>query len=236
MPKGVRNSDAMYGVSTLVDRWIVILRREKKAFQKVFRHAHYGGPEASLAVAQAWRDEIARVHPTVVRRERVQRITCATNATGIPGVRCRLRHGLPYLWMVSTVNGTDQAMRKSFSVGRYGEAARDMAIEERQRQLDQLAGRFSRHPGDQVEPGAPRPPEDQLWNVAPIPPAEIVRSTNKTGVSGVQCLRGPDGQVRCWVARTHVDKVSLWRAFFVSKHGEEEARALAVAERHQQVE
>ena len=72
--------------------------------------------------------------------------------------------------------------------------------------------------------------------MAPIPLGQIVRSTNKTGVSGVQCRRAPDGQVRCWVARTQVDDVCLRRAFFVSEHGDAPARALAVAERHQQVE
>ena len=148
MPKGVRNSNDRYGISALVDRWIVILRRDKKVFQKVFHHDRHGGAQASLLVAQAWRDEIARVHPTAIRRERAQRITRATNPTGIPGVRCRLRDGLPYLWMAGTVTGTAQAMRKSFSLSRYGDAARGMAILERQRQrqrqrqLDQLAGRF----------------------------------------------------------------------------------------------
>ena len=139
-------------------------------------------------VAQTWRDEIARVHPTAIPRERAQRITCATNPTGIPGVRYRLRDGLPYLWMAETVTGTAQAIRKSLSVSRYGDAARGMATLERQRQLDRLAGRLSRHPGDQVEHGAPTPVQDQVWNVAPIPLEQIVRSTNKTGVSGVQCL------------------------------------------------
>ena len=88
MPKGSRNPDPMYGVSSAENKWVVILRRNRERFQMSFSHITYGGTDAALAAAQAWRDETVRLHPPSLKRERAQQII-STNKSGVPGVRCR---------------------------------------------------------------------------------------------------------------------------------------------------
>jgi hypothetical protein len=233
MPKGGRNPDAMYGISDADGKWVVSLRRNKQRFSKSFSHITYGGSDTALAAAQAWRDEIARSHPPSLKREKSERVI-RTNKSGIPGIRCRLGpDGRPQLWMVQTRIGT-QTLLKSFSVGRYGERARQLAIAERQKHLDLIEGRTSRHPADQVEPDAlPVPPE--RWSTKAVTKAEVVRRNNKTGMSGVFCRLGSDDQPRVWVARTRSNGETMYTEFSVSEHGEQMARELAITERQRQL-
>lgn len=234
MPKGGRNPVAMYGISLADMKWAVILIRNKQRFSKSFSHVTYGGSDASLAAAQAWRDEIARAHPPSLKREKSERII-RTNKSGIPGVRCRLGpDGKPQLWMVQTRIGA-QTLLKSFSVGRYGERARQLAIAERQKHLDLIEGRTSRHPADQVEPDAP-PLSPERWSTKVVTKAEVVRRNNKTGISGVFCRLGSDGQPRVWVARTRSNRETMYKEYSVSEHGEQVAKELAIAERQRQLE
>lgn len=234
MPKGSRNPDAMYGISHADRKWVVILRRNKQRFSKSFSHITYGDAVTALAAAQAWRDEIVRLHPTTLKREKSERII-STNKSGIPGVRCRLGpDGKPQLWMVQTRIGS-QILLKSFSVGRYGEQAKELAIAERQKHLHLIEGRTSRHPADQVELDAlPVPPE--RWSIKAVTKAEVVRCNNRTGTSGVYCRSANNGQPRAWVARTRCKGKTMHKEFLIREHGEEAARQLAVAERRKQLD
>lgn len=234
MPKGGRNPDAMYGISLADRKWVVILRRNKQRFSKSFSHITYGGSDAALTAAQAWRDEIARLHPTALKREKSERLI-STNKSGIPGVRCRLgADGKAQLWMVQTRIGS-QILLKSFSVGRYGEKAKQLAIAERQKHLDLVEGRTSRHPADQVEPDA-QPVPLERWSTKAMTKAEVVRRNNKTGIAGVFRRLASDGQPRAWVARTRTSDETLYKEFSVNEHGEPLARQLAIAERQRQLE
>lgn len=234
MAKGDRNPDPKYGISDVGRKWVVSLRRNKQRFSKSFSRVTYGSADAALAAAQAWRDETVRLHPTTLKRERAERII-GTNKSGVAGVRCRLGpDGKPQLWMVQTRIGS-QIRCKSFSVGRYGEQARLHAIAERQKHLDLIEGRISRHPADQVEPtAAPVPPE--LWLTKAVSKAEVVRRNNKTGMPGVYCRSASDGQPRAWIARTRSHGETIYREFRVKEHGEHVARQLAIAERRKQLE
>lgn len=233
MPKGGRNPAAMYGISLADRKWAVILRRNKQRFSKSFSHITYGDATAALAAAQAWRNEIVRLHPTALKREKSERLI-STNKSGIPGVRCRLGpDGKPQLWMVQTRIGS-QMLLKSFSVGRYGEKAKELAIAERQKHLDLIEGRTSRHPADQVKPDAlPVPPE--RWSTKAVTKAEVIRRNNRTGTSGVYCRTANDGRPRAWVARTRCKDETMHKEFLIQEHGEETARQLAVAERKKQL-
>lgn len=234
MPKGGRNPVAMYGISLADRKWAVNLRRNQRRFSKSFSHITYGDSDAALTAAQAWRDEIVRLHPTALKREKSERII-STNKSGIPGVRCRLgADGKAQLWMVQTRTGS-QILLRSFSVGRYGEKAKELAIAERQKHLNLIEGRTSRHPADQVEPDAlPVPPE--RWSTKAVTKAEVVRRNNRTGTSGVYCRSDNDGQPRAWVARTRTGDETLYKEFSVSEHGEQVARELAITERQRQLE
>ncbi|RST54044.1 AP2 domain-containing protein [Variovorax sp. DXTD-1] len=234
MPKGARNSDAMYGISHVDTKWVVILRRNKQQFSKSFSHITYGSPEAALAAARAWRDETVRLHPPALKRERSERII-STNKSGVAGVRCRLGpDGKPQLWMAQTRIGS-QTLLKSFSVGRYGKQAKLLAIAERQKHLDLVKGRASRHPADNVDPTAP-PVPPELWLTKRITKAEVVRRNNKTGMPGVFCRSDSDGQPRAWIARTRSNGETIYKEFLVKEHGGQLARELAIAERRKQLE
>jgi hypothetical protein len=230
MPKGARNPKLMYGVSLVSNKWVVILTRDKQVFQKSFSHITYGGSGAALAAAQAWRDETARLHPQPLRRDSAQKIRI-TNKSGVPGVRCRLGpDGKPELWMVQTRVGSLD-VRKSFSVGRYGEQAKLLAIAERQNHLDLIEGRATWHPADRVEPDAPPVPPDR-WLNKPISKAEVVRRNNRSGIAGV-FLR--DSGQRVWVARTRSGGKTQYKVFAVDEHGDEGARQMAIVERRKQL-
>lgn len=233
MPKGSRNPDAMYGISHADKKWVVILRRNKQRFSKSFSHITYGDATAALAAAQAWRDEVVRLHPPTLKREKSERII-STNKSGIPGVRCRLGpDGKPQLWMVQTRIGS-QILLKSFSVGRYGEQAKQLAVAERQKHLDLIEGRTSRHPADQVEPDAP-PVSPERWSTKAVSKAEVVRRNNKTGISGVYCRLTSDGRPRAWIARTRCNGEMVYKQFLVEEHGEQMAKRLAIAARQEQL-
>jgi len=233
MPKGDRNPDPMYGISRVDTKWIVILHRNMERFQKTFSHLTYGGVDAALVAAQAWRDETVRLHLPTLKRERAQKII-STNKSGVPGVRLRLGpDGQPQLWMVQTRIGS-QRLLKSFSVGRYGEQAKLLAIAERQKHLELIEGRTSRHPADQVEPNTPPVPPER-WLTKPVAKGEVVRRKHTTGISGVFCRVDSDGQPRAWVARTRSNGETIYKEFFVKEHGEQAAKELATAERHRQL-
>lgn len=234
MPKGAPNSAAMYGISLARNKWVVNLRRRRRIFSKTFAHSTYGGAEAALAAAQAWRDETARQNPQTSRREQSERLI-STNTSGIPGVRCRLGpDGKPQLWMVQTRIG-GKALLKSFSVGRYGDMARSLAIAEREKHLACIEGRLSRNPADQVTPDAPPVPPER-WLTKAVRHTEVLRRNNKSGVVGVRCRTAADGTPLAWVAKTKRGDITLFRQFSVKEFGAEQAWQMAIDEKRRQVE
>jgi hypothetical protein len=137
---------AMYGIVRQKTCWQVKLERSRQRFGKAFSFAQLGGIQDALEQAQAWRDDIVRQHPPVMRQQRADKLR-SNNKTGIAGVTCVLwPDGRPRQWSAHTYIGPGQLLQKTFSVYRYGEDAQKLAIAERQKQLAQMEGRARLHP------------------------------------------------------------------------------------------
>jgi len=235
MPKGVPSARSNYGIFEGALGWEVRLLRSGTTYLKQFYFRAFGGRQEAFAHAQAWRDEIVRSHPPVARRERASRVR-SNNTSGIPGVSLQCdRFGRPMLWLASTYLGPGNVLRKAFSLGRWGDEARNLAIAERQSQLAQMSGLAHVHPAEPwVRAG--RATERALPAIPPpVPPAEVVRRNNRSGVAGVVRRRGRNGHPGYWTAQTFVEGVAVTRSFSVLTEGEEKARALAIEERCRQL-
>jgi len=137
---------SMYGIVRQKTYWQVKLERSRKRFGKTFSFVQLGGIQDALAQAQAWRDDIVRQHPPVMRQQRANKLR-RNNKTGIVGVTCVLwPDGRPRQWSAHTYIAPGKMLQKAFSVYRYGEDAQRLAIAERQKQLEQMEGRARLHP------------------------------------------------------------------------------------------
>ena len=225
----------MYGIVPFDRHWNVAIKRNGLTFQKTFSHSTCGGRDAALSMAQAWRDEIVRTHPPVSRQEKAQR-TISTNTSGIPGVSCsRWPDGSPRLWTAKTVVSSEKILNKSFSVGRFGDQAKLLAIEERQKQLLQLSGRTAPHPAEESVRASP-PPASTLSPPAPAARARVVKRNNASGIPGVFYRKGVGGRSSQWIASTTPSGgPRITKGFSVREHGEDQAKALAIAERERQL-
>ncbi|WP_192871702.1 hypothetical protein [Variovorax sp. JS1663] len=86
MPSGTSNPAEMYGiVRGPGSHWIVALTRNGIHANRTFSFSKWGGHDAALASAQAWRDAFVRNHPQPTRQELATRLR-SNNKSGIPGV------------------------------------------------------------------------------------------------------------------------------------------------------
>jgi hypothetical protein len=137
---------SMYGIVRQKTHWKVKLERSRQRFGRTFSFAQLGGIQDALAQAQAWRDDIVRQHPPVMRQQRANKLR-RNNKTGIVGVTCVLwPDGRPRQWSAHTYIAPGKLLQKAFSVYRYGDDAQRLAIAERQKQLEQMEGRARLHP------------------------------------------------------------------------------------------
>ncbi|GER10246.1 hypothetical protein VHAB30_14020 [Variovorax boronicumulans] len=159
MPRGTPNPNPMYGIYGYDDYWSVDIRRNKVRMVKAFYFNTHGGREGALAHAQAHRDQFVREHLPVLKREIAQRVR-RDNKSGVAGVYFREEPGGKNpMWIAMTRVSPEKSVSKAFSVGRYGPRARELAIAERQKQLEQMTGYASRHPADgSTSPSIARPP------------------------------------------------------------------------------
>lgn len=240
MPLGMPNPLAMYGVLRAKDRWEVCIRRDGQRHRKAFMFSTLGSEEGALVVAQAWRDQIVATHPALSRREQAQRARADTKEN-LPGVFCRRdAGGRPVLWTAHTQCGPGKMLQKSFSVGRYGDSARDMAVREREKQLMQMRdvvfGLLDAKGRKLLEQHAVEPEaaaiEPLVW---PMPSTGFILRSNTSGVSGVYLRMGRDGQPQAWTARTRAGKVVQHKIFLISKYGDARAKELAIVEREKQL-
>jgi hypothetical protein len=227
MPGLTRKPAAMYGINEYATKWLVSVQRENKTFAKIFTFSTHGGREMALTQAQAWRDEQIHRYPQLERREHAQRIK-RNNTSGIPGVRCQFwPDGRPMRWVVHTLIGPGVILTKSFGVKTHGyEQAKQMAIAAREKHLEQLKGRLSRHPADKVD------------LEAPVPLADIQHQprATKTGIVGVSRTYSKTGNPQSWQAKTSIGGKHRIKGFSIAEYGEEKAKALAIAERQKQLE
>ncbi len=133
----------MYAITLGPSFWKVKIWRNGTHVLKAFSFRKHGGQDAALMQAKAWRDEVVRNHPPMLRKERAE-VLLSHNTSGIPGVRCLLdASGQPRLWIAETQLAPGERKKRVFNVRRYGEQqARAMAIAERQHQLAQVDGLY----------------------------------------------------------------------------------------------
>lgn len=230
------NEPEMYGICGGPSSWEVTIHRRRQRYYAHFRFEIYGSEALALAAAQAWRDETVRQHPPPTRRERAEKPR-SSNKTGIPGVTCWFNDkGFAILWRAKTHIG-ERILSKAFSVSKWGSRAKAMAVAERERQLEELSGLASVHP---AEPAIRQLDLTLTPSISPSPKLQfvrgnVIRKTNRTGISGVSRKKGHGQHPGYWTAQSFVDGQYTSKSFSVLIHGEDNARKLAIEERAKQV-
>lgn len=235
MPKGVPNTAAMYGIYLRSWGFEVSITREGIRHTRQFGKASYGSLEQALLQAQDWRDALVRSMPPIARRERAKKIR-ANNATGVPGVFLQLsNNGKALAWAARTSIGQDEMLRVSFTHNLWGDAAQELAIQERNRQLDHMHGLARLHPAEEtIRTGAPTDPD--AVRSSKRSRSEVLRKSNTSGVSGVHFKAPRPDHPGYWLAITYTaGKGSVSKAFSIKKHGDETARRMAISEREKQL-
>jgi hypothetical protein len=238
MPKGIPNPAAMYGIYLRAWGYEVSIVRNGTRYYKQFGRASYGSQEQALLQAQDWRDQIVRSVPPVPRRTRAEKLR-VNNTTGVSGVFAQVdADGKVRAWVAKTYLGQDEILRTDFPVNAMGEAAQALAIEERARQLERMAGLARLHPAEEMIRTAPLPPPTFAELRSPKrSKSEIKRSTNSSGVSGVHFKSPNVGHPGYWLAITYTaGKGSVSKAFSIKEHGHDGAKQMAVEERERQLE
>ena len=225
----------MYGIAPRAWGFEVSLVRGGTRYYRQFGRASYGGLEQALLQAQDWRDAVVRSVPPVARRTRAEKLR-ANNTTGVSGVFCQVAAGgRVRAWVAKTYIGQDEILRTDFPVDSVGNAAQTLAIEERAKQLNRMSGLARLHPAEEairqgmtVQSPGPRASKRSK--------SEITRSTNSSGVSGVQFKMPNAGHPGYWLATTFTTgRGSVCKAFSVKEHGYDTAKSLAIAERARQL-
>lgn len=129
-----------YGIHLLVGSkgpraWKVTIYRDGRTFNRLFSFSRWGGRESARKAADKCRDELLLSHLPKFSREVRQRLL-VTNTSGYPGVHYRCYTGVAY-WVARTTLRDGTSVTKSFRVDHHGyEKAKELAIRERERQLD----------------------------------------------------------------------------------------------------
>jgi len=100
-----------------------------RSFQKFFADHLHGGRAATLAVAQAWRDQIMLAHPRFSKAA-LSTLLRKHNTSGIPGVYRKVQRksgkqgkvSTHVIWQAQTPLCVIPFKSKSFSVAKFGEA------------------------------------------------------------------------------------------------------------------
>ena len=156
--------EPMYGIyrrpGRIADRysasWHVSIRRAGVTYSKTFSDSKYGGTEASLSAARQYRDQILATVPPLARAASAQTVR-RDNSSGVAGVvredRILNHKKGPYRvvgWKAQIHLGPGKTKQKSFSIRKYGEEqAYQLAIQARQRLLEEMDGFVLRSPASQ---------------------------------------------------------------------------------------
>lgn len=128
--------------------WKVAFMRLRKAYRKDFSASRYGGLEAALEAAKAWRDEMSLQAPVRTKRK-VSAEVRKHNTSGFPGVYLKTfsrktAEGVRYnkVWLALTPNQIKPPRTKSFSIAIYGyEKALELAVAARREFVRELGNR-----------------------------------------------------------------------------------------------
>ncbi len=117
--------------------WLVVVQRKNRLMTRMFSDGVHGGKGKALVAAKAWH---AQQTPPLAEFEQqmwVRTIKRRNNRSGIVGVsRIVRRDSGVACWLASWTDPTGRNRTRKFSTRLWGErAAKQMAIDERQRQL-----------------------------------------------------------------------------------------------------
>ncbi|GKT26869.1 AP2/ERF family transcription factor [Acidovorax sp. SUPP3334] len=222
-------------------RWTVMLVRQGQRFQRDFAVTDHGGVEGAKTAALAYRDELLRTIRPLSLWE-FSAIVRKNNTSGVPGVSRNVEPG-GVRWLATVYLANGKSQRRSFAVKKFGEErAKELAIEARYQLLQTLDGWMVHHPD-----GAPRgqalPDMDRSAitrlrkdrserSPAPHSPERRVYRYRWTR----KMRRGGVWTVEYWIAEYSTSNGKVRRkCFSVGRHGEEEARRLAWAQRREWV-
>lgn len=150
-----------------VHGWFVRYMREGALFRKVFSDRDYGGEEGSLAAAEEFHKQLISYFPPKTRKEHSeQRRKNSRDIIGVSRITKATKGHKYDFWQATWTDAKlGKCRNKAFSINKYGEdEARRLAIETRQRHLDELA-----------EQSVYTYDEDLVWL---IPPEEISIGAN----------------------------------------------------------
>lgn len=123
--------------------WLVRVQRMSHLAVKMFSDSVHGGRRASLAAAQAWRQEQACEDAQTLYDQGIWRrsIKRRNNRSGIVGVSRMVRSDSGVAnWVASWTDEEGRNRSRKFSTRVHGErGAKQMAIEERERQSRRMA-------------------------------------------------------------------------------------------------
>lgn len=235
----------LYGISPYRTRsgspqvgWKLNIRRRGVAYQRAFHGKDHGGLDGALQAALALRDEIDRNCPPLSKREWCATLR-TTNTSGVPGVY----RGKGY-WKAQ-LSRAGRTLSRRFSIAIYGEdEAFRLAVEARRTMLAQMEGALARWPEADAR-AAKVAANVEAVVIPPLGPhvAPNPVGTPKTSdVPGV-CLghsksarKAPDGSAIVqvyWMAIFKLAGRYLCKNFSVARYGFEEAKRMAIAQRHQ---
>ncbi|RYX88931.1 MAG: AP2 domain-containing protein [Comamonadaceae bacterium] len=116
---------------------------------------------------------------------------------------------------------------------KWGSAARELAIKEREKQLLNFEGLSYIHPAEpQLRMGERSVPPEEV-SAAELAQASMKRgrSTNQSGTPGVVRRKGRGNHPGYWTAQSAAGGRWLSKSFSVALFGEDEAKRLAIEER-----
>lgn len=157
--------------------WWVSLRRRGMRIVKRFSDGVWGGKAQALAAAKDYRNALIREIPPLSKLERLN-LKRKDNRSGVSGVQRTAKKNVFY-WSASLKLPDGRALRKYFSEKKYGaQRARELAIEERKRMLEQIDGEQSYVPahGERYEAELKRPPR----HPHPRPARLLIRVARRT--------------------------------------------------------
>ncbi|MCF3650292.1 AP2 domain-containing protein [Synoicihabitans lomoniglobus] len=139
--------------------WFVRYMREGALFRKVFSDRDFGGEEGSFAAAEEYHRQLVSYFPPRTRKEHSeQRRKNSREIVGISRVTKITKKKEYHFWQASWTDvSLGKARNKVFSINKYGEEeAKRLAIETRQKHLDEFGDQILYDYGD-----------DLVWLVPP---------------------------------------------------------------------
>jgi hypothetical protein len=125
--------------------WRVSIRRRGYIVDRRLNAEQFGGMDAAMRAAIAFRDEV-NIECVPLSKREVCATVRTTNTSGIPGVIRTRDRGQDY-WKARLLTGDGANRTRQFSIKKYGDqAAFDLAVQARSQMLEMVQGFYVLHP------------------------------------------------------------------------------------------